>query len=172
MAGVALRSRGNMGRWILSNRFLRYIGATVTRRALTGSAGVIHGRRRERNGIRMTRVAGGTGGDVRQRLGARKNRRVGTVMTGHASPGRARVVHRRRLKHLGVVAGIALPCIRYVSGVLPFRASEEISAIVAACALANDVPNGVVHDRRREAGEVIVATVALRGGGDMGCRLG
>lgn len=54
-------------------------------------------------------------------------------------------------------------------GVLFFRAGKQVRPIVAGHTLSCCA--GVIHGGRRERGKVFVATVALRGGGYMVCRL-
>ena len=129
MTRVALRRGRNMCRW-LRYRPLRQIRAAVTGCALSGRAGVVHVRGCEHHRVQMAGIAGHAGGNMRGQLAPRPNRHIGAAMAGLTPSRRTGVVHDRLCERRDVMAGIALPGIGYVGGVLSFRTRKQIGTVM------------------------------------------
>jgi hypothetical protein len=108
---------------------------------------------------------------VRNWLHLRVLRQIGAAVTGGALAFETRMVHGGGRKRHGIqMARIAGAGSGYVRCGLGPRVGRRVRTVVAGRALATYA--NVVHRRRPERHEILVTSVALRGGWYVVCRLG
>ena len=181
MAGIALRGGGDViGRF--RQRVYRYIAAAMASGAIArsqwpGSAAMAHGGRRKGRGVAMAGIALRRGRNMGGGLGfdAGRHAMAGIAASGHRRGGGCMIEHRAFERGGRVVTGIALRAggnmvHRFRQGI----DGDEAAAMASGTIAGRERPLGgaMTHDCRHKILRVLMASIALRRGRNMGGGLG
>ena len=171
VAGITL-SAGSDVRHRLHLGILGKVCAAVAGRAQTGQPSVIHGGGSPgHEAADVASVTLSNAGNMINWACQRIGEEIGSIVAGRALPGHAAVVHLGRLE--GSEAGVATVALRTRRN-MGRRLAKSSNAVVAAGTAARYRRRSccVIERGARPGNRRTMASIALGGSADMGCRLG